>query len=132
MSMQDPVSDMLTRIKNAQSASFTHVSMPGSRLKESIAKVMKEQGYIEDFKLESIENNKKTLEIKLKYYYGKPVIADVKRCSKPGRRVYRKFDQLPVVKGGLGISIVSTSKGVMTGQQAKKQSLGGEVICTLS
>ncbi|MBP9722749.1 MAG: 30S ribosomal protein S8 [Gammaproteobacteria bacterium] len=132
MSMQDPISDMLIRIKNAQSANFNQVIMPGSKLKASIAQVMKEQGYIEDYRIEKLENNKQNLEIKLKYFKGKPVIAELKRASRPGRRLYRKFDQLPVVKGGLGVSIISTSKGVMTGQQAKKQSLGGEVICLLA
>ena len=131
MSMQDPIADMLTRIRNAQKANFVKVTMPGSKMKSSIANVMKEQGYIEDFKLETVEK-KLVLEIKLKYYQGKAVIANVKRCSRPGLRVYKKFDQIPVVKAGLGISIISTSKGVMTGHQAKQQSLGGEIICVLS
>lgn len=131
MSMQDPISDMLVRIKNAQLANFTQVTMPGSTMKTSIARVMKEQGYIEDFKTE-ITNKKPVLDIKLKYYQGKPVIDSIKRVSTPGRRLYKNHSDLPVVKNGLGIVIVSTSKGVMTGQQAKKQSLGGEIICLVS
>jgi len=131
MSMQDPISDMLTRIRNAQKANFVSVVMPGSKMKCSIAKVMKEQGYIESFKQEMVDK-KPVLELQLKYYQGKPVIANVKRCSRPGLRVFKKFNEIPVVKAGLGISIISTSKGVMTGQQAKLQSLGGEVICILS
>lgn len=131
MSMQDPISDMLTRIRNAQSAKFGSVTMPGSNMKASIAKVMKEQGYIEEFKMETVDK-KLVLDVKLKYYQGMPVIANIKRCSRPGLRVYKGYDEFPVVKAGLGISIVSTSKGVMTGHQAKQQLLGGEVICVLS
>ena len=131
MSLQDPISDMLTRIKNAQMAKFKSAVMPGSKMKTSIARVMKEQGYIEDYRSE-VTDKKPVLEIKLKYYDGKPVIDTLKRVSRPGRRLYKNHDQLPVVKGGLGVSIVSTSKGVMTGHQAKKLSLGGEVICLLA
>ncbi len=131
MSMQDPISDMLTRIRNAHKAKSLTVTMPGSNMKASIAKVMKEQGYIENFKMETVDK-KLVLKVELKYYQGLPVISNVKRCSRPGLRVYKGYDQFPVVKAGLGISIVSTSKGVMTGHQAKQQSLGGEVICILS
>jgi len=130
--MQDPISDMLTRMNNAQMANYTEVSMPGAKLKGALAKVMKEQGYIEDFRLTDAEGGKQLLDVKLKYYQGKPVISKIKRVSRPGLRVYKKYNEIPVVMGGLGIAIVSTSKGLMTGQQAKKQMLGGEVLCTLS
>lgn len=128
--MQDPISDMITRIKNAQMANFTQVSMPSSNMKEAIAKVLRDQGFITDYKT-SEKEAKKTLDIKLKYYNGKAVIENIKRTSRPGLRVYKGHNELPVVKGGLGIAIVSTSKGLMTAGQAAKQSLGGEVICVV-
>lgn len=131
MSMQCPISDMVTRVKNAQMANFTEVSMPSSKIKLAIAKVLKDQGYVASYASDGA-GVKPTLTIKLKYVNGKSVIEDIKRTSKPGLRIYRQQGNLPVVKGGLGIAIVSTSKGLMTSQQAKKQSLGGEVICTVS
>lgn len=131
MSMQYPISDMIIRVKNAQMAKFKVVKMPSSNIKLSIAKVLEEQGYISSFK-EVLTGVKKTLEIELKYYNGKAVIDQIKVCSRPGLRVYKKYNELPVVKDGLGIAIVSTSKGVMTGQQAKQLSVGGEVICLVS
>lgn len=129
--MQDPVSDMITRIKNAQMANFSQVNMPSSKMKEAIAQVLKEQGYIADFKTDASENIK-TLSVKLKYFNGKPVIENIKRVSRPGLRVYKQHNDIPVVKGGLGVAIVSTSKGLMTGRQAANQSLGGEIICLVS
>lgn len=131
MSMQDPVADMITRVKNGQMANFKEVSMPSSKMKVAIAKLLKEQGYIANY---VVENNgaKNTLRIELKYFNGKPVIENIKRFSRPGLRVYKQYTDLPVVKGGLGIAVVSTSKGLLTGQQAKKQSLGGEVVCLVS
>lgn len=131
MSMTDPVSDMLTRIRNGQNAGKLEVSMPSSNIKKAIAAVLKKEGFIEDFS-SSTENNKEKLVVVLKYYQGKPVIDEIKRVSRPGLRIYRSKDQLPSVLGGLGISIVSTSKGVMTGSAAKASGIGGEVLCTVS
>ncbi len=131
MSMQDPIADMIIRIKNAQMANFKEVTMPSSKMKVTIANLLKEQGYISSYSVEKIDS-KDTLKIELKYFNGKPVIENIKRFSRPGLRVYKKHNDLPVVKGGLGISVVSTSKGLMTGSQAKKQSLGGEVVCLVS
>lgn len=128
MSMQDPVADMLTRIRNAQRASFDTVSMPSSKIKVAIAGVLKSEGYIEDFQV--VENSPANeLSIKLKYFKSKPVIEMIKRVSKPGLRVYSACDDLPEVMDGLGISIVSTSKGVMSGREARKLSQGGEILC---
>lgn len=135
MSMQDPIADMLTRIKNAQMAKFKTVSMPLSGFKTAIAKVLKEQGFIEDYKEGKLKENNKfgSLDIKLKYMEnGNSVIEDVKRVSRPGLRVYRNSHDLPIVKDGLGIAIISTSKGVMTAGHAKAQSIGGEVLCIVS
>ena len=129
MSMQDPVADMLTRIRNAQQVGKALVSMPASLLKAAIAKVLLEEGYILAFNVEEQENNKSVLQISLKYHKGKPVIEKIDRASKPGLRVYRACDDLPEVMNGLGISIVSTSSGVMTGRAAKKIGQGGEVLC---
>lgn len=128
MSMQDPVADMLTRIRNAQRASFDTVSMPSSKIKVAIAGVLKSEGYIEDFQV--VENTPANeLSIKLKYFNSKPVIEMIKRVSKPGLRIYSACDDLPEVMDGLGVSIISTSKGVMSGREARKLSQGGEVLC---
>lgn len=132
MAIQHPISDMIVRVKNAQMANFKSVKMPSSKFKLSILEVLKEQGYITGYHVSTVDKVKQVVDVELKYFNGKPVIEDIKVCSRPGLRVYKKFDQVPVVKGGLGISIVSTSKGVMTGQKAKKLSLGGEVICFVS
>lgn len=131
MSMQDPVADMLTRIRNGQQAKHAQVSMTSSILKESIAQVLKEEGYINDYSVESLENNLKTLTIDLKYFQGRPVIARIKRISKPGLRVYKSVKELTAVPG-FGVSILSTSKGVMTHSTARSQNLGGEVICEVA
>ncbi len=125
--MSDPVADMLTRIRNAQMVGKATVSMRASNLKSAIANVLKEEGYITDFKKE--DGPKAQLTISLKYYQGRPVIEEINRVSRPGLRIYKQKDKLPRVKGGLGIAIVSTSKGVMTGQNAAAQGLGGEVVC---
>lgn len=130
MSMQDPLSDMLTRIRNAQMAGKTRVDMPGSKLKAAVAKVLKDEGYIEDFS-ESGDNGKLRLAIDLKYFQGKPVIAEIDRISRPGLRQYRGKDGLPSVRAGLGVAIVSTSKGVMTDRAARAAGVGGEVLCTV-
>lgn len=129
MSMQDPLADMLTRIRNAQMAEKTVVSMPSSKLKAAIAKVLKDEGYIADFQISS--EVKPQLSIELKYFEGKPVIEEVKRISRPGLRQYKSVEQLPKVRGGLGVSIVSTNKGVMTDRAARAAGVGGEVLCTV-
>ncbi|GAB2190895.1 30S ribosomal protein S8 [Sessilibacter sp. MAH2] len=129
MSMQDPLSDMLTRIRNAQMVGKTTVSMPSSKLKVSVATVLKDEGYIADFGIEG--DAKPTLSIKLKYFEGKPVIAELDRVSRPGLRNYAGKNELPSVRGGLGIAIVSTSKGVMTDRAARAAGVGGEVLCTV-
>ena len=131
MSMNDPISDMLTRIRNAQSANKTHVNMTSSSAKKDIAKVLKDEGYIVDY---DIENDKvsQNLNIELKYFEGKPVIENIARASKPGIRIYRNKEELPKVLGGLGVAIISTSAGVMSDRQARKNGIGGEVICIVS
>lgn len=125
--MSDPIADMLTRIRNAQMVGKATVSMRASNLKSAIAKVLKEEGYITNFEKE--DGPKAQLTISLKYYQGRPVIEEINRVSRPDLRIYKQKDELPRVKGGLGIAVVSTSKGVMTGQNAAAQGLGGEVIC---
>ncbi len=130
MSMQDPVADMLTCIRNAQAMGIQELSLPHSRLKSEILRVLKEEGFIENFSV--IENKgKKVLQATLKYYQGRPVIEKINRISRPALRVYRGYDQLPIVRGGLGISIVSTPKGVMADKTARSQQVGGEVLCTV-
>jgi small subunit ribosomal protein S8 len=128
--MQDPLSDMLTRIRNAQMAGKTGVEMPGSKLKAAVANVLKEEGYIADFKASS-ETGKPRLAIELKYYEGKPVIAEIDRISRPGLRRYTGKDGLPSVRNGLGVAIISTSKGVMTERAARAAGVGGELLCTV-
>ena len=130
MSMQDPIADMLTRIRNAQMVSLKSASMPSSKLKRAIAEVLLNEGYIEGFDVN--EDVKPVLNVKLKYMEdGVPVIETMKRISRPGLRIYASVDSLPRVNAGLGIAIVSTSKGVMTGKAAKRLGIGGEVICTV-
>ncbi len=131
MSMSDPISDMLTRIRNAQSAEKAAVSMPSSKLKVSIAKVLKDEGYVEDFAVRDVEG-KPTLEIGLKYYAGRPVIERIDRVSKPGLRIYKGVDAIPRVMNGLGVAIVSTPKGVMTDRKARASNVGGEVLCIVA
>jgi len=131
MSMTDPIADMLTRIRNGQKARKVTVSMPASTAKEAVAAVLKDEGYITGFGV-SGEGATKSLEVELKYYEGTPVIETVQRVSKPGLRVYRGKEELPKVLGGLGISIVSTSAGVMSDRQAREKGIGGEVICVVS
>ena len=128
MSMQDPIADMLTRIRNGQMAKHKSVSMYGSKIKLAIAEVLKEEGYIADIDVESV-NNKQMITIHLKYFEGKPVICKIDRKSRPGLRRYQSAKELDIVLSGLGIAIVSTSKGVMTAEKAKAQNLGGEIIC---
>ena len=131
MSMTDPVADMLARIRNAQMAEKLSVSMPSSKLKVAIAKVLKDEGYIDDFAIR--ENGAKPeLDIALKYYAGHPVIERIERVSKPGLRVYKGKDDLPRVMNGLGVAIVSTPKGVMTDRRARAGNMGGEVLCIVA
>ncbi len=130
MSMNDPISDMLTRIRNAQAARKPQVSMPSSKFKLSIAEVLKAEGFIGD--VTTVGDVKPVLTIALKYFQGKPVIDTIKRVSKPGYRVYRNADELPTVIGGLGVAIVSTSQGVMPDREARRNNIGGEVICLVS
>ncbi len=127
MSMQDPIADMFTRIRNGQMAEKISVSMPASKTKLAIANVLKEEGYIENFRRVE-HDNKATMEIALKYFSGKPVIEKIKRISRPGLRIYKGRDELPKVNGGLGVAIISTSKGIMTAKVARAANLGGEVI----
>ena len=130
MSMHDPISDMLTRIRNAQRSNKVAVAMPSSKLKCAIAQVLKEEGYIEDF---SVSNDAKpVLSIALKYYAGRPVIEQIKRVSRPGLRVYKGSNEIPTVMNGLGIAIVSTSKGVMTDRKARAAGIGGELLCIVA
>ena len=131
MSMTDPIADFLTRIRNAQSSGKPEVNVPASKVKVAMAKVLKEEGYIEDFS--SIEvDGKPMLAVQLKYYQGRPVIDRLERVSRPGLRVYKGKDELPSVLGGLGVAIVSTSQGVMTDRQARAAGHGGEVLCIVS
>lgn len=129
MSLQDPIADMLTRVRNAQKALKLSVEMPASKQKANIAAVLKQEGYIGDFKVSN--DTLKKLIIELKYYQGKPVIENIKRVSKPGLRIFKSKDELPSINGGLGIAIISTSSGVMTDRQARAAGFGGEVICTV-
>ena len=131
MSMSDPIADMLTRIRNAQESEKQSVAMPASKLKAAIANVLKDEGYIEDFAVRENEG-KPQLEISLKYYAGKPVIEKIERISRPGLRVYQPGRDLPKVMNGLGIAIVSTSKGVMTDRKARGMGVGGEVLCIVA
>ncbi len=130
MSMSDPIADMLTRIRNGQQAEKVSVSMPHSKLKSAVANVLKNEGYITDFEKTDVDG-KPTLNVTLKYFGGKPVIEKIARVSRPGLRRYSDSASIPEVLGGLGVSIVSTSQGVMTGKQAKASGQGGEVLCTV-
>ena len=131
MSMSDPIADMFTRIRNAQAVDQAQVRMPSSKLKVSIAGVLKQEGYVDDYKV--LDNDGKlTLEIELKYYAGQPVIDRIERISKPGLRVYKRKDALPRVMNGLGVALISTSKGLMTDRKARADGLGGEVIGMVS
>ena len=127
MSMQDPIADMLTRIRNGQAANKVAINMPSSKLKVAIANVLAAEGYIESVKV--LEGAKPELEITLKYFQGKPVVESIQRVSRPGLRIYKRKDELPKVMGGLGVAVISTSKGVMTDRAARQAGLGGEVIC---
>jgi len=129
MSMHDPLADMLTRIRNSQMVGKTDVTMPSSKLKISVAKVLQEEGYVESFSVEG--DVKPQLSVTLKYFEGKPVISEIDRVSRPSLRSYKGKDALPSVRGGLGVAIVSTSQGVMTDRAARAAGVGGEVLCTV-
>ena len=128
MSLSDPIGDMIARIKNAQLRNHKKVQLPSSKFKVKIAEVLKSEGYIIDYKV-SPESNKSHLEISLKYHSGNPVISSIQRVSKPGRRIFSRAESLPKINNGLGIAIISTPKGVMTDIDARKQKIGGEIIC---
>ena len=130
MSMSDPISDMLTRIRNAQATEKASVFVPASNVKRAIAQVLKDEGYIEDFAVRDVDG-KPMIEIGLKYYAGKPVIEKIERISRPGLRIYKGRDDIPRVMNGLGVAIVSTSKGVMTDRRARETGIGGEVLCVV-
>jgi small subunit ribosomal protein S8 len=128
MSMSDPIADLLTRIRNAQMVSKTTVTLPSSKVKIAIAQVLKDEGYVDGFRVVK-DGNKSELEITLKYYAGRPVIERIERVSRPGLRVYKGRDAIPQVQNGLGVAIVTTPKGVMTDRKARASGVGGEVLC---
>lgn len=132
MSMNDPIADMLTRIRNGQRVGLKSVSMPSSHHKEAIAGVLREEGYIDSFQVNEKPGNHRELVVELKYFDGKPVIEHLRRVSRPGLRSYRRKDKLPKVMGGLGVAIVSTPAGVMSDRTARARGLGGEIICVVS
>jgi small subunit ribosomal protein S8 len=127
--MQDPISDLLTRIRNAQMAGHEHVDMPNSKIKRGILKVLEEEGYIDGYT--ASDEVKSLLSVELKYHSGTPVIEEIQRISRPGLRIYKESAELPEVRGGLGVAIVSTDKGVMTDKKARAAGIGGEVLCTV-
>ena len=129
MSLSDPIGDMIARLKNAQVRNHKKVVLPSSKFKAKIADVLKNEGFIIDYKVNENEGNKPDLEINLKYNYGSPVISTIERVSKPGRRIFSSAESLPKINNGLGIAIISTPKGVMTDVEARKQKVGGEIIC---
>ena len=129
MSMQDPIADLLTRLRNAQKSGHAELRMPHSKAKAAICQVLQQEGYIQGYSVD--EGVKRALQVQLKYRDGVPVIEEIQRISRPGRRVYRGHAHLPKVRGGLGIAVVSTSKGLMTDRDARRQGIGGEVLCTV-
>ena len=129
MSFTDPIADMITRIRNAQLRALSTVSIPNSKFRARILEVLKEEGYISDYKFLSDTKNKGSLLVDLKYYNGLPVIKEIRRVSKPGRRIYTKAESIPKIQSGLGIAIVSTSMGIMSDNDARSKNIGGEIIC---
>ena len=129
MTLTDPIGDMFSRIRNGQMRSLNYIVIPSSNFRKNILEILKNEGYIKDFFIEKKENNKTSLKISLKYYEGDPVIKEIKRISKPGRRVYSRATSIPKVMNGLGIAILSTPKGVMSDIEARKNNVGGEIIC---
>ena len=131
MTLTDPIGDMFSRIRNGQMRSLNSVEMPSSNFRKNILEILKSEGFIKDYYIEKLENNKINLKINLKYYEGTPVIKEIKRISKPGRRVYSRATSIPRVMNGLGLAILSTPKGVMTDTEARKNNIGGEIICRI-
>ncbi len=129
MSIVDPVGDMFTRIRNGQMRNLNTVDIPASKFRSKILDILKSEGYISNYILENSENNKKIIKVNLKYYEGNPVIKEIKRISKPGRRVYSRATSIPKIQNGLGLAIISTSQGVMSDIEARKNNVGGEIIC---
>ena len=129
MALTDPIGDMFSRIRNGQMRSLNSVDIPSSNFRQNILKILKNEGYIKDYYIEKSENNKIKLKINLKYFEGSPVIKEIKRISKPGRRVYSRANSIPKVMNGLGLAILSTPKGVMSDVEARKNNVGGEIIC---
>ena len=129
MSMQDPIADLLTRIRNAQKARHDTVTMPSSRLKEAVCRVLEDEGYIGGFRVDG--DRKPELTVALRYFEGEPVIAELSRVSRPGLRIYKPAGELPEVRGGLGVAIISTNQGVLSDRAARRQRVGGEVLCTV-
>ena len=129
MTLTDPIGDMFSRIRNGQMRSLNSVNIPSSNFRQNILKILKNEGYISDYYIEKSEKNKINIKINLKYYEGDPVIKEIKRISKPGRRVYSRANSIPRVMNGLGLAIISTPKGVMSDTEARKNNIGGEIIC---
>ena len=129
MSLTDPIGDMFSRIRNGQMRLLASIDVPASNFRLQILEVLKSEGYISNFFIEKKENNKKNLKVDLKYYEGNPVIKEIKRVSKPGRRIYSRADSIPKIQNGLGLAIISTTKGVMSDNEARKNNIGGEIIC---
>ena len=131
MTLTDPIGDMFSRIRNGQMRSLNTIEIPSSNFRRNILEILKNEGFIQDYYIEKLDNNKINLKINLKYYEGMPVIKEIKRISKPGRRVYSRATSIPRVMNGLGLAILSTPKGVMTDTEARKNNLGGEIICRI-
>jgi len=129
MTLTDPIGDMFSRIRNGQMRSLNSIEIPSSNFRKNILEILKKEGYIKDYYIEKSENNKINLKINLKYYEGDPVIKEIKRISKPGRRVYSRVNSIPKVMNGLGLAILSTPKGIMSDTEARKNNVGGEIIC---
>ena len=129
MTFVDPIGDMISRIRNAQMRLLNNVKIPSSKFREKILAILKKEGYISDYKFLTDVKDKNSLTVSLKYYNGNPVIKEIKRVSKPGRRIYAKADSIPIIQNGLGLAIVSTSKGIMSDNDAKNKNIGGEIIC---
>ena len=129
MTLVDPIGDMFTRIRNGQKRSISTIDVPASKFRLKILEILKSEGYINNFFIDNNENNKKILKVDLKYYEGTPVIKEIKRVSKPGRRVYSRANSIPKIQNGLGMAIISTSRGIMSDSEARKNNIGGEIIC---
>jgi len=129
MTLMDPIGDMFTRIRNGQMRSLPSIDVPASNFRQNILDILKNEGYIKNYYIEKLDNNKKNLKVDLKYYEGTPVIKEIKRISKPGRRIYSRADSIPKIMSGLGLAILSTPKGVMSDTEARKNNIGGEIIC---